>query len=177
MMQNNRQKSFSFMWIKLGVVFLLIVMIVMITYFIVTYNGLQKSLNKGFTETTDVVLAETDIVEIEQIERFQELAEYHIVFGKTADGIDQIVFVLKDNQTENITIVNRADIMDKDIIEERWRSNCQQCNLISVKPAFLSRTPLWELTYYDESNRYVFDYVSMADGSLFETVRLKRKFK
>lgn len=67
--------------------------------------------------------------------------------------------------------------MEKETIEKQWQSNCKQCKLIATKPAFLGDTPLWELTYYDEKNRYVFDYVSMYDGSEFEKVRLKRKFK
>lgn len=176
-MNNKRARKNSFSWLKLTFIILLLMIISIVIYFFITYNFIQKSKQTGFDETKQYVLETTDIIHIEHVERFQELDEYHIVFGQNDAGEDQLLFVSISNPDEEITIVNEADIIHIDELKKQWSSHCKACKLISVKPAMIDHTPLWELTYYDDSNRFVFDYVSIYDGSEFEKIRLQRKFK
>lgn len=174
---HRRSGKTSFSLVKVSIISVLIILLIVLTYFGVTYNALQKSKTAGFQSTKDHVLDQTDIIQIHHVETFQEMDTYHIVFGKTAEDIEQVIFVPISNPDKALTIVDKADIIGKEVIETEWSSHCEQCKLVSIKPAMLSHTPLWELTYYDGSNRYVFDYVSMNDGSSFEKIRLQREFK
>lgn len=176
-MHSKRAKKTSFNLLTLFLIVFLIIALIVLVYFIYTYNAIQQSKQSGFAKTKSDVLKQTELVEIDHVERFQEIDEYHIVFGKTEENEEQIVFVPKTNEDEELTIVNLTDIISKEEIEKQWLSQCKQCKLISIKPAILNQTPLWELTYYDDSNRYVFDYVSLYDGSDFEKIRFQRKFK
>lgn len=175
-MQRKKAKTslslFKVILLILGFIFL-----VMTIYFVMTYYSIQTSKTKGFQKTNDLVLEMTDLSEINETVRFQEIDTYHIVQGKTTENSDQYIFVPISNPDEDLTIVNQADIINKDEIEKQWSANCDQCQLVAIKPAMMNHTPLWELTYYDASNRYVFDYVTMDDGSEFERIRLQREFK
>lgn len=175
-MQKQNIKS-SLSLLRIVLLILCIVFLIILFYFIFMYYSIQQSKTKGFAETKEYVKASTDIVQIEAIERFQEIDTYHIVEGKTKDNIEQIVFVPISNPDEKLTIIEKKDLLTRDEIEKIWRDDCSSCRLVAIKPAMINHESLWELTYYDESNRYVFDYVSMEDGSNFEKIRLQREFK
>ena len=41
----------------------------------------------------------------------------------------------------------------------------------------IDKNPLLEITYEDEHKRYVFVYYSLEDGSVFEQMKLNRKYQ
>ncbi|WP_377559121.1 DUF5590 domain-containing protein [Ornithinibacillus salinisoli] len=135
---------------------------------------------EGFAETKEKVIDSTDIVEVNDIIRFHGNEYYHIVSGKTNKDIKQFVFVPitedKEKKDEYI-IIDQDDILSHDSIKRDWQNNCNDCNLIKIIPAIIEENPLWEITYTDDSNRYVMDYVSIYDGSQYEQLRLRKTFK
>lgn len=171
----------KYRWMPLFIVILSFVLITCLIYIVYLYNAIQTGKTKGFTETEEYILANTDLVNIEAIEPFYDQHTYHVVFGMTKDEEQQIIFIPindeTDNATSDITVVDQSDIIPKEQVLQQVNDQCQKCKIMQVQPAIIDENPLWEITYRDTSNRFILDYISMYDGSRFEQLRFKQMFK
>ncbi|WP_155982691.1 DUF5590 domain-containing protein [Paucisalibacillus sp. EB02] len=154
---------------------LFFIIIAIFIFIINLYSDIQESKTKGFSDAEHRVLQETDIVEIESTSRYQADSLYHVVFGKTKAEQSIIVFVPEDDE-KKLTIVNQTEILQYDTVKANWMNECVKCELIDIVPAINKGNALWEITYYDEANRYVLDYVSIFDGTKYEEFRFKKMF-
>lgn len=170
------RKSPWFKWVLVGI---LLIILACLTYLIVMYNSIQQDKQTGFNETKEMVLQQTDIAEINNIKRYHGEHAYHIVFGQTDNNEKQIVFVplTKENEEENFTVIDQADIISQEAIEEKLQNECNTCKIISIIPAMEDEELLWELTYVDDSNRYVLEYLSLYDATQYEQFRFKQMYK
>src|SRR5699024_11513876 len=99
-----------------------------------------------------------------------------IVYGQTSEGDKQVVFVpFTDDEKEMLT-VDQADMINKEAIEAQWSEQCDQCHLIKTIPGILDDDFVWELTYIDEYDRYIFEFFSLSNGKPFDKYRLIRVF-
>nr|GGG65492.1 hypothetical protein GCM10011398_06450 [Virgibacillus oceani] len=140
------------------------------------YHDIQTSKTTGFSYTKNKVLHETELQEVDSISRFQGKTEYHVVRGSTKKGEDKFVFVPIDKESEKLTIIDASKMISKKNIMEQWKQQCNNCELVEIIPAMVKDKPLWELTYKDSSGRYIFDYLSIYDGTRYEQFRLKSMF-
>jgi uncharacterized protein YpmB len=162
-------------WAKWTILALILIFIAIFIYLIVLYHDIQDSKTKGYSQAEQRVLQETDIVQIEETVRYQGDILYHVVTGKNDDGKNLIVFVPESND-EEVVIVKQNDILPYDTVKANWENDCVNCELIHIVPAIIKNDALWEITYYDESDRYVIGYVSIFDGSTYEEFRFKKMF-
>ncbi|WP_176555813.1 DUF5590 domain-containing protein [Virgibacillus ndiopensis] len=175
----NKQYSRSIVpkWLKWTFLVLCLVLISCFIYSGFLYHDIQLSKTDGFSQTKKKVLDETELSSIASISRFQGLTEYHVVRGSTKEEEDKLVFVPIENESEKLTIINTKEIISKQNIKEQWQAQCNKCELIEIMPAMVKEKPLWEITYKDNSGRYIFDYLSIYDGERYEQFRLKSMFK
>lgn len=164
-------------WVKWVMIFLLLTIIALLTYMIILYNDIQEDRQIGFSETKKIVLRDTDLVEITEIQRYHGEFAYHIVFGHTENNEQQIVYVPLTNAEEELMIVNKSDIVPKESIEKQLQNECNTCKIISIIPGIEDNELLWELTYVDASERYVLEYVSIYDATPYEQFRFTRLYK
>src|SRR5699024_10663493 len=87
---------------------LLIVMVILIIdiYGFYTYKQIKDSKTTGFEASTQIILVETEIAEIDEMYAFQHDVLYHIAYGKSDDNESLIAFVpksiaKKDKEKEN----------------------------------------------------------------------------
>lgn len=172
---NHRQYSFN--WFKWGLIALIIIVIAIAIYFVLLYNNIQQSKVAGFANSEEKVLQQTALTEIDAIYRFHGEKAYHIMFGNTKKNDKKVVFYPLKKDEKDLTIINQTEIMTKDSIQNQWNKECNACKLIGIVPAMINNEPLWEITYVDQTNRYVFDYLSIYDGSRYEQLSLKKMFK
>ncbi|MEN2766201.1 DUF5590 domain-containing protein [Ornithinibacillus xuwenensis] len=172
---NNRRLNFPSWtkWVVLGVLLLMVAIIAFITFL---YVDIQNSKTEGYFSAEKRVLDETSITSIRNTIRFHGDEAYHVVYGETEKNKEQIVFVPNDKKVD-LTIVDQEDILSSDTIESDWKKNCSGCELKNIVPAIIKDNVLWEITYIDEANRYVIDYVSMYDGTQYEEFRFKKMFE
>lgn len=171
----NEGRRFS--WLKLFIYGFIVLLIGFIIYGLVLYNGIQNSKTEGFTKTEEKVLAKTDITNINYVIRSHGEEFYHVVYGKTKKGTEEIAFVPMSDNKGKITTVSQSNIISEKAIQSQWENSCNSCELVRIVPSMIKNKPLWEITYWDKANRYIIDYLSMYDGSQFEQYRLKRIFK
>ena len=178
-MQINRyskKKSFPF-WLKWSLLILILILIISTIYSIFLFKDIQESKSTGYTETEKEVLQETDIESIHHITHFYDEKTYHIVFGETEHGEEKIVFVPKVKNKEKMTFIDSDEVLTKQEIKSLWENDCTKCQFIKVNPAMIKNNPLWEVTYRDDTDRYVLDYLSMYDGSRYEQFKFRQTFK
>lgn len=178
MRQKNKQRK-NHRWLFVSLSLIIICFIASIIFAVYLYHVIQKDKNVPFTQTEEYVLSNTDLVHIDMIESFYEKDSYHIVFGETEEETQQIIFIPlsgKSDEGEFITI-EQNEIISKDELINQLKQDCQNCTIIKVKPAMINENPLWEITYRDHKDRYVFDYFSMDNGSRYERLQFKQLFK
>lgn len=125
----------------------------------------------GFADSEEMVLQNTDLTEVTKIEKFNGNEPYHIVYGHTNENESKLVFVPLKKDGE-LKIIKESKIISKNEMEERLYSSCKSCRLIKITPAIIDNRLLWEVTYKDSRNRYVFDYRLIDKGELFEQFKL-----
>lgn len=153
----------------------LILIILCIIYFVFLYYKIDRDKTAGYSNVENSVLQEGAITKVHEISRFHGDKAYYVVFGEDNSGEKRIVFVPFEKD-EELTVVDQQDIVSKEDILEKWQQECTDCKLIRVTPGLIDDNPLWEITYIDSSNRYVFDYLSIYDGSQYEQLRFKKMF-
>lgn len=73
-------------------------------------------------------------------------------------------------------VIDAKKTKEKQDIINQWQKQCDQCKLVKVTPAMIDEKPLWEVTYWQGSDNYIMDYLSIYDGDRFEQIRLKSMF-
>lgn len=171
----KKRRSFSKAW--LFIVLLLIFFSLGVFFLLQLYFGTLENKERQFKESRSYVLSNNLLEEITSMEAFHELDSYHIFFGKDKEGEDLIVFLPLEAKDRQVVLLNKQDILNEDKIYERNFKTCTSCRNITIHPAMINEHPLWEVTYYDQHNRYNLDYFSMLDGSRYERLQLKQTFK
>ncbi|MFC0299456.1 DUF5590 domain-containing protein [Virgibacillus soli] len=170
--QFEKQKSNRLIWL-LSIVAL--VLISCLVFSIWLYHSILVSKETGFLESEQIAKKEANIETVESIERFHGNQLYHVVSGSTKDHQKLIVFIpkSKDGKKQALTVVHQSDVKSKDVILKKWMSSCNECRFVDIKPGIVNKESIWEITYYDHSGRYVFEYFTMEDGTLYEQLRLR----
>lgn len=171
----RKNKAFSRVWIYL---ILLLILFSLLSFFVFQFyfKTLEKK-ESQFVESRSQILSEKLLKNIKSIEAFHELESYHIFFGLDKDDEDLIVFLPMESEELETIIVKEEDIISKEELQERLLKECSSCHKISIKPAMMNEEPLWEITYFDQHERYNMDYFSMLNGKRYERLQLKQTFK
>ena len=173
-----KQLSSWFKWKRLLILFFALLFLFLCIYFVYSYNQIEKSKIVNGDKTEKFVLKETNINSINEISHFQGEEAYHILLGTDKNGKQSYIFAPLDKPLtkENLVIISSDKLISQEQIEEKWESECKSCTLIGSAPAMINKKPLWEITYTDQSNRYVIEYISLEDGTVYEQLRLYRKY-
>lgn len=163
-------------WFRWTLIIIAILIIGCFIYGIFLYKDIQQSKTESYPKAVDEVLQETDVETISDVTHFYGEETYYVVYGVTADQEEKIVFVPEKGEDNAVTILDIADIMASEEVTSLWQSECNNCELIKIVPAMIDSETLWEITYRDESDRYVIDYVSIYDGASFEQYRFRQMF-
>lgn len=175
---NKRYSQFtvpnSLKWI-IGVICLVIISCFI--YSVYLYNDIQQNKTESFDRVKAEVLQETKLNKIVKIERFHGKDAYYVLQGVTKDNKQKIVFYPFDKSAK-LTIVSQSEIVSEEKIRNNWSNQCKNCELIKITPAIVGsdKVPAWELTYIDESNRYIMDYLSIYSGKRIELIGFKQMF-
>lgn len=172
-----KQKAVLFNWTRIIAIAIIILIIILIVYFGLFYRSILQSKTEDYERTKSVV-RESLNMNINEIYSFQEKEGYHILFTTDNKNKDWIVFVplSEELKKENFIVIENNEVLSKEEIESLWQNNCKNCELIKSKPAMIDNIPLWELTYKDQSSRYVIEYITLKDGTTYEQLRLIRKY-
>lgn len=155
----------------------LIIMVVALVYSVFLYRDVEKSKKRGMPVTEERVYEETDLVKIEEIDSFYAEQSYHAVSGADKNNHKKIVFVPLNESDKDIVTIDQAEIMSKEKIQNQWKKSCRECKMIKITPGIIDDDIVWELTYRDESDHYVLEFLSISDGKQYERLSFTERFK
>jgi len=173
-MRSRRDFSTSKKRLSLFKLFVLVVVALLLVVCIavaVLYKQAMNDKEKGFARASSNAIDKTELVNTNNVERFDGKKSFYIVYGKSKDGDKKIVFMPISKKDKPI-IVDESNIVSKQQIINEWQNQCSRCTMIRTSAAMIDEQPLWEITYQDSSGYYVFQYSSMKDGKTAETFRL-----
>lgn len=171
------QKQFNINWSRVLFIVLLFCIIFVIIYSTITYRYIVQSRTDGFAEAKSFVLDNSKIETVNDLSYFQAEEGFFTFSGKDKEDNRYYVF-LQDNETfskETLYTVQSSKQISAEQVEQTLIQSCSQCDLIKTQLAIINEIPLWELTYIDESNRYVMEYKYLENGKTFEKISLTRK--
>lgn len=163
-----------FKWLFL---FFLLLMIIAIVYSVLLYRDLEKSKTRGMSQTEQRIYKETDITKVEDIDFFYSNESYHVVYGTDKEKHKLIAFVPLKSKKQDIKTINQDEIISKETVHKQWKKSCTECKMIKITPGIVDENKVWELTYRDELNRYVLEFLSISDGKQYERLRFAERFK
>jgi len=152
------------------------IFVVSIIYTLFLYYDVRHDKFTGLNHAEERVASETKMTTIDTISRFHGEDAYYVMFGETKEGDKQIAFVPLLNKEKKITMIDQNEIISKESVEKQWYNECNDCDLIKITPGIIDDDPVWELTYVNEKEHYVIEYVSIYDGSTAEHVKVKQMF-
>lgn len=173
-MQNSRYTVPN--WLKWGLLGFILVLISCFIYLFFLYSDIQQSRTVNYQDSKQEVLDKTNVSQIENIAKYNGEHQFHVIFGATKNDGNKIVFVPLGKKNKRLTVIDGSKIITKQQIMDQWKQQCQNCELIDITPAMENNEPLWEVTYVDDSERYIFDYLSVYDGTRIQRYRLKSIF-
>ncbi|KKE79363.1 hypothetical protein WH51_07610 [Bacilli bacterium VT-13-104] len=179
-MRKMKNKQFSqstgLNWIQKSFIIFIAIIVVAVIFGVYIYLGTMKNKTANFEQTKEVILEQTPITKVDKIELYHGDEAYHLVYGSDKKGEEQIIFYPLKGKEKDITTISMSEIIPKEQILQSWQKNCANCELNKISPALINDQLLWEITYYDENDRYVLDYFSIHDGSSYEQYRFNRMF-
>ncbi|MGP4075295.1 cell wall elongation regulator TseB-like domain-containing protein [Halobacillus sp. K22] len=130
------------------------------------YLSINQDLHAGEEAAQELALNRTELAKVENVSSYHGKKKVHIVKGKTQEGTEGLIFI----DLSERKILNKQ--MDLDIVAEQqlkqsWRADCQNCVFKNIQLGYEEEQPVYELTYVDSQNRYVFDYFNL-NGERFE---------
>ncbi|WP_449353913.1 cell wall elongation regulator TseB-like domain-containing protein [Virgibacillus natechei] len=177
-MKNKRNAVFlGRSWLFWSLLILILLSVSCLLYAIFLYHDVMESKTAGVEETKEQILQATSITKIDRIEQFNGADSYHVVFGQNEDNEEKIIFYPLEGNEKTLTTIDKSEVITEESIKTQWMNECNDCDLLNIVPALIDDTPLWEITYNDNSNRYILDYLSIYDGSRYEQYRLIRMFQ
>jgi|SRR5690625_2861664 len=158
-------------------ILLFIGLIGMISYGIYLYSYIESTKVNELETTTSTMIESGQIDAVTEMYHFQDEETYHILIGQDKEKKEKILFISMDTEHDDIIVIDRDKTLSNEEIKKTILQECRDCNIINTTPAMVDNKPLWEITYFDDKNRYVIDYLSMYDGTRFEQLRMYRKYK
>lgn len=177
MMKNGAFTSRKFPgWLKWSLLIVLLLVVIFLVFAIYLYTDIRQSKESGYEETRQQLLANTSLTEITAIEQFNGAQSYHVVHGINGEVEEKIVFYPLKGNEKNLTTIDKSEIVPETQVQSQWQEQCSNCELIEVVPALSDGNALWEVTFIDENGQYVFDYLSIYDGTRYEQYRFTSMF-
>lgn len=152
------------------------IVVASIFYSLFLYYDVRHDKFAGLSEAKKRIAADTTMTDIDTIYRFHGNDAYYVMFGETNEGDKQVAFVPFSTKDKEITVINQDKIISKESVQKQWYNECNHCELMKITPGMIDDDPVWELTYVNEAEQYVIEYVSIYDGSTTEHVKLKKMF-
>lgn len=172
--QPNRNISTWVKWISIGLILIIISAIIYGIFLLKTIDNDKKT---GYLAAKKDMINETEIETVNEITHFYGDSVYFIAFGTTDKNEKKIAFLKNKKGKADISVIDYDKALSKKEVLAKWKDNCNKCELIKLTPAMIDNEPLWELTYLENDNRYIIDYLTMKDAKRYEHYNFKHVFK
>ncbi|KGX92282.1 hypothetical protein N781_17690 [Pontibacillus halophilus JSM 076056 = DSM 19796] len=141
---------------------------VVLSCFIWLYLDVMSSKTETYPASWETAIEETALEEVDTTTRYHGERQYDIVTGVEANRTEGIAFVpvpLEDEKPKPVIYYKKDEGISAKQMKEQWADSCSNCEYIKLSLAIYKDTPLYEVTFNNESGHYVLEYYSFEDGS------------
>lgn len=156
-------------WITAGII---IVLTSFFAFFYYMYTNTSEPLMVRENLAVKIAKGETDLAEVIDVDFYHGRRSYQVIEGLDRDGEEIYVWVeeltkeqMKDKQEPHIFTKYKNEGVTKEDVKEIIQKRLEMKELISIRLGVIGETPIYEVTYVDQSNRHSFYYLSFTDGS------------
>ncbi|WP_143414485.1 DUF5590 domain-containing protein [Halobacillus massiliensis] len=127
------------------------------------YSHINASKTQDFDRAESFATQEAGFRQVDKVTRYNGKSVIHIVQGANEEGESIYGFInLADNKL--LITLDAEQMISKEAVRNDSEASCSSCEWIDTQLAYEENRPVWELTYKDESNRYVFEYIDVENG-------------
>ncbi|WAA10583.1 DUF5590 domain-containing protein [Fervidibacillus albus] len=126
----------------------------------------------------DLVLQETEMEAVDDVEWFHYNETYYVVYGTTKDGEDMIVWIPKSDSNNYVVKMADEGLSEQEVIE-RFQNGLNDFTtddypkeIVRVKLGIVDDFPAYEITYIDQKDRYSFIYIDFYKGEWYRVYHL-----
>lgn len=156
-------------WIIAG---LIIVISSFMAFFYYMYTNISEPLIARENEAIRIAKEETELVEVVDIDFYHGRRSYQVIEGTDKNGEEIYVWVeeltdeqIAENKEPRIFTKKKKEGITKDEVRQIVQNRLEIKELVSIRLGMIGETPIYEVTYVDESDRHSFYYLSFEDGS------------
>lgn len=162
-------------WIIIG--FISISLICIIAVGIIYSNATRPIVEK---EETFIQMAkeQSNVVNIDKVDWFHYIDSYFVVKGTNHKGEKVIVWINEETEQLYTELAQKGkteeeimDALNQNLIDGLSSQDVPK-EYIHVKLGMYETSPIWEVTYIDQRNRYTFLYLDFYTGKLFRKYNL-----
>ena len=132
------------------------------------YLSILKEKEAGFEQAAEQAVQETALAETLHVSRYHGSRLYYVVEGQTAAGAAGFAFVPAGEG--EVSYFRKDGLYPAAVLLQEWRNSCPGCELQDSNYAIDRETPLLEIKYINEQDRYVFAYYSLLTGKKYESI-------
>ncbi len=159
--QSSRYTAPSWLkWVLLIVGLLILLSGCLLTWM---YVQIQSNHTEGYSEAKSLALSKTNIASVSDVTSYNGERPIHIVRGKT-ESDEELAAFINLNNAKVLTTINTSTMVSSDQLKKELQANCSSCSFLDIQLAYEENSPAWELTYIDENQRYVLEYVKAENG-------------
>ncbi|UOR12488.1 cell wall elongation regulator TseB-like domain-containing protein [Halobacillus amylolyticus] len=127
------------------------------------YVQIEDKQTEGFTEAKNLAVSETKMTEVTDVLSYNGEIPIHIVRGLNGNDEELVTFINLEKK-EVLTTIKASSMIPSSGLKTGLQTDCSACSFIDVQLAYEENSPAWELTYIDENQRYVLEYVKVTNG-------------
>ncbi|MGV2620249.1 DUF5590 domain-containing protein [Halobacillus sp. ACCC02827] len=176
MMTMLRQQSSRFTvpkWVWFSLTALAVVLLLGVSFLVWMYTSISHDREAGQTEAEALALAETDLANVENVSTYNGNIPIHIVKGSTENGTEQLAF-LDLSEKKVLKVEDMSGQISPEAMRQQWQQSCASCQFKDIQYGYEEQEPVFQLTYIDEQNRYVFDYFTLSGDNFDQRFAFKR---
>ncbi|RWZ60295.1 hypothetical protein EQV77_03100 [Halobacillus fulvus] len=149
-------------WLFLSVGVLLLLGLV---FAIWMYAEISQDRIAGYDPAAQIAMDETPLASVDEVTAYYGDQTVHIVQGQLEEGDPAVIYV--DVEAESVLEMITEDALTLEEFTTAWQQACGNCSFEHVQYGYEEQQPVFEVTYVDDQNRYVFDYFQL-NGESFD---------
>ncbi|WP_173916326.1 DUF5590 domain-containing protein [Halobacillus sp. Marseille-Q1614] len=150
-------------WVKWALLITGILFVIIFTLCTWMYLHINDSKTQNYDKAKTFAKEEAGFNQVDNVTRYNGQTVIHIVNGTTKDGEDMYAFINVE-EMEVLSTLSSEQMISGEALRSEIEAGCSSCEWVDTQLAFEENRPVWELTYKDDSNRYVFEYIDVENG-------------
>lgn len=160
-------------WVKWASIIVSTLFILGLSLAIWIYIDVNQDRTSAHAQASTLVLEQTEVETVDEVSVYHGKETVHIIKGTEKDGSSVLVYVQVDNQ-KVLDVIKGDDYLSTSEMKDVWKKGCGNCGFKNIQYGYEEGEPVFEVTYIDQQDRYVFDYYRLNGESFDQRFAFKQ---